>query len=108
MEIQRRAGRLEQSKDRVEEELQFGKGLAGCLGLSEEGCSREGEEMCENHRRVGAGLSKPVKMEIHALFWYFHTFTFSPKVYTVCVTFTTSGVTYITYTSMVGAMEPLI
>jgi hypothetical protein len=52
MEIQRRAGGLEQSKDNLEEEVQFGKGLAGCLGLKEEGCSGEGEGICENQERL--------------------------------------------------------
>lgn len=91
MEIQRRAVGLEQSKDDLGEEVHFGKGLAGCLGLEEEGCSGEGEGMCENHRRIEAGLSKPVKMETHVLV-FSHTSLPSSLKSKQPVTFTTSGV----------------
>lgn len=92
MEIRRRAVGLEQSKDSLGEEVQFGKGLAGCRGLEEEGCSGE-KGMCENHRRIEAGLSKPVKMETHALVLVFsHTALPSSLKSKQSVTFTTSGV----------------
>lgn len=37
MEIQRRAGGLDHTKDNLVEEVQFGKHLAGCLGMLRKG-----------------------------------------------------------------------
>lgn len=84
MEIQRRAGRLEQSEDNFVGEVEFEQGLAGCLGLERRRGVPEPEK-----GGMEAGRSEAVKMEIPTLFQYSYI-PLSPKDHPACVILTSS------------------